>query len=380
MPRSAYAFLDAIERDGAGGGAVIELATRPAVSTCVHDVKWRSNTHLRVVNRGIELLQKSSDPAAQKAAARMSDANQGVTLIFRSRKAPDQNHQRVPQGFWGYVQYRRIHIAEPGNLGARRPKTVEENPMKTATIFNQRYRLASAARATAKCAVLACRPGATAVKTACSLTVAAAALLLAAPVARASCDEVGRIQENTVLFHGSPAALFDWRHVEGWPRPPFRNPNSPDGPAWFAFTYPFSLHAGLRYLIGTDQKVLTLHKYKVKQRGGIAVLICDNHDELGRQTKLPVEDDVVTAQAFCNKYKDQYNAYRINADRVRKEPELIVCRPGEVLQHEGSEDWHTNLDDLHKFYMVAKMNGVDAIEAYALNLAKGDLADFKKVK
>jgi hypothetical protein len=30
--------------------------------------------------------------------------------------------------------------------------------------------------------------------------------------------------------------------------------------------------------------------------------------------------------------------------------------------------------------MVAKMNGVDAIEAYALNLAKGDLADFKKVK
>jgi phospholipase C len=42
------------------------------VSTCVHEVKWRSNTHLWVVNRGIELLANSSDPTAKKAASRMS--------------------------------------------------------------------------------------------------------------------------------------------------------------------------------------------------------------------------------------------------------------------------------------------------------------------
>jgi phospholipase C len=44
------------------------------VSTCVHEVKWRANTHLWVVNRGIELLAKSPDPMARKAASRMSEA------------------------------------------------------------------------------------------------------------------------------------------------------------------------------------------------------------------------------------------------------------------------------------------------------------------
>jgi hypothetical protein len=41
---------------------------RTAVSTCVHDVVWRGNTHLWVVNRGLELLSRSSDPVAQQAA------------------------------------------------------------------------------------------------------------------------------------------------------------------------------------------------------------------------------------------------------------------------------------------------------------------------
>lgn len=46
--------------------------TRSAVSTCVHEVNWRANTHLWVVNRGIELLAKSPDPMAKSAASRMS--------------------------------------------------------------------------------------------------------------------------------------------------------------------------------------------------------------------------------------------------------------------------------------------------------------------
>ncbi len=45
---------------------------RTAVSTCVHDVKWRANTHLWVVDRGIDLLAKSPDTA--KAAGRMNVA------------------------------------------------------------------------------------------------------------------------------------------------------------------------------------------------------------------------------------------------------------------------------------------------------------------
>lgn len=46
-------------------------STRSAVSTCVHQVKFRSNTHLWVVNRALDLLAKSTDPVAVAAAARM---------------------------------------------------------------------------------------------------------------------------------------------------------------------------------------------------------------------------------------------------------------------------------------------------------------------
>ena len=45
---------------------------RTAVSTCVHDVKWRGNTHLYVVRGGLQLLAASSDPVAKKAVATMT--------------------------------------------------------------------------------------------------------------------------------------------------------------------------------------------------------------------------------------------------------------------------------------------------------------------
>lgn len=45
---------------------------RTAVSTCVHDVKWRGNTHLYVTRGGLSLLASSPDPVAKKAYATMS--------------------------------------------------------------------------------------------------------------------------------------------------------------------------------------------------------------------------------------------------------------------------------------------------------------------
>ena len=39
---------------------------RTAVSTCVHDVTWRGNTHLWIVNRALELLSRSGDPVAMQ--------------------------------------------------------------------------------------------------------------------------------------------------------------------------------------------------------------------------------------------------------------------------------------------------------------------------
>jgi hypothetical protein len=218
-------------------------------------------------------------------------------------------------------------------------------------------------------------------KIACKLAVAVA-LVLAARTAHAACDQVGHIPENTMLYHGSPAALFDFREVQGWPKPPpaIKNPNAPDGPAWFAFNRQFSLHAGLRYLVDTSPGMgkLTLHTYKVNQRGGIAALICGNHGEFAHETGLPVNDDGATARAFCNKYRDQYNAYRINADRVRGEPELIVCQPSQVLQHTSSEEWVTFVNNNERQYVVGNSN-----EAYELNLnvaMGGGLQKFTKIK
>jgi phospholipase C len=45
---------------------------RTAVSTCVHEVRFRANTHLWVAHHGIELLEKSDDPIAKKVAAILS--------------------------------------------------------------------------------------------------------------------------------------------------------------------------------------------------------------------------------------------------------------------------------------------------------------------
>ena len=45
---------------------------RTAVSTCVHDVKWRGNTHLYVVRGGLQLLSTSADPVAKKAYQTMT--------------------------------------------------------------------------------------------------------------------------------------------------------------------------------------------------------------------------------------------------------------------------------------------------------------------
>jgi hypothetical protein len=45
---------------------------RTAVSTCTHDVKWRGNTHLYVVQGALALLRASSDPVAASAVKTMT--------------------------------------------------------------------------------------------------------------------------------------------------------------------------------------------------------------------------------------------------------------------------------------------------------------------
>ena len=50
-----------------------EGSDRTAISTCAHHVKLRGNTHLWMVDHGLDLLKTSSDPIAQRAVARMNN-------------------------------------------------------------------------------------------------------------------------------------------------------------------------------------------------------------------------------------------------------------------------------------------------------------------
>jgi hypothetical protein len=151
-----------------------------------------------------------------------------------------------------------------------------------------------------------------------------------------ACDAVGVVAKDTIVYHGSPAANFKWMGKNPWPAVP--HDKAPDPPAWFAFSWQFSIHAGLRYLVG-QQTTLNLHRYKINQQGGIAIMDCKNHAELFVDSGIgAVASDNAFAAAFCKKYHEQYNGYRIQHDAVRKEPELILCNT-KVLTPVDNTEW-----------------------------------------
>jgi hypothetical protein len=198
--------------------------------------------------------------------------------------------------------------------------------------------------------------------------------------AQARCDKVGHIAKDTLLYHGSPAALFDWRNTGLNPPPPFGHPDSPDGPAWFALNKTFSLHAAVRYTVGTTIPSVTLHVYKVVQQGGIAALVCDDHESFHAATEIAVDDDVTMADTFCKTVaKDQYNAYEIRRDQVRHEPEVIICHPAQVIKLASSETWTVHHDGAA--HQIGRFDGHNKLlEAYMLDLSNNDLSNFKKLK
>jgi hypothetical protein len=207
-----------------------------------------------------------------------------------------------------------------------------------------------------------------------------ALLLCGLSRAQAGCDKVGHIAKDALLYHGSPAALFDWRNTGLNPPPPFGHPDSPDGPAWFALNKAFSLHAAVRYTVGTAIDSITLYTYRVSQQGGIAALICDDHLSFKAVTQIAIDDDVEMAKTFCATLaKDQYNAYEILQDQVRHEPEVIICHPAGVIKRAASEVWTVHHNG--PIHVIGRFDGNNTpLEAYALDLSNNDLSNFKQVK
>lgn len=176
-------------------------------------------------------------------------------------------------------------------------------------------------------------------------TVLATCLLAHSSLAQCTQSEVS---PNSVIYHGSPVKMFDWRRTDLNPAPPFNNPPSPDGPAWFAWNWQFSVHAGLRYLQGQSGVSNTLHRYNVHTKPN--VLSCPNHAAFSAHTQLSFDNggDVVAANNCCQRFffdalndpgLQFYDGYIIQNGRVRNEPELILCYPSDKLKLTGSEEW-----------------------------------------
>lgn len=176
------------------------------------------------------------------------------------------------------------------------------------------------------------------------------ALMLAAD-AGAECDPIATVAEGTLVYHGTPVGIFSWSDPSLNPAPPYDHPRSPDGPAWFADDWQFSVHAGLRFLMGQSDIDLHLYRYSLTQQ--IAVLECSTTTEWAAETGISLQNgDYPAAQEFCSTLAvDQYNGYLIDYDAVRRQPELILCQPSEVLALEATETWWvTQIDDDPYFY------------------------------
>lgn len=167
---------------------------------------------------------------------------------------------------------------------------------------------------------------------------AAAMTLAGAGVGHTQCDDVGTLPQGTVLYHGTPVGMFTWQQPDLNPAPPFNHPSTPDGPAWFADDWQFSIHAGLRFLQGQSDTSLTLYQYSLRQQ--IATLTCPDLDSFTEATGISLENgDYPAAVAFCAAYPFQYNGYVIEQDAVREQPEVILCNPASVLTAPQQQTW-----------------------------------------
>jgi hypothetical protein len=210
------------------------------------------------------------------------------------------------------------------------------------------------------------------------LTFLALALVAAAPrPAVAACDLVGSLPGQAVLYHGSPVGMFDWRNPALNPAPPFSHPKSPDGPAWFAHGWRFSIHAGVRWLVNQPGNTLFLHAYSLKRQ--VALLICDDHADFRRQTGIsPDSGDYVMARRFCATYAkaNNYDGYGLRFDAVRGEPEYILCRPSEVLGYTDVREWPVSRFREGGLDYTGAVGRNFANEEWACVLNNADLTDF----
>lgn len=172
------------------------------------------------------------------------------------------------------------------------------------------------------------------------------------------------LSNRTSFYHGTPVAEFVWFDQDR----PVEHPRTPDGPAWFAFDEEFSVHAAVRLVrLQVDANnnllpaALQLHRYRLSARTTGRLLTCDTHAEFIQASRIrgnrmdgTERADSDLAADFCASANwgsapvDAYDGYRILQDRVRGEPELILCDPIGAAQHVDTAAWSVGLADGRK--------------------------------
>jgi len=143
-----------------------------------------------------------------------------------------------------------------------------------------------------------------------------------------------RLEEGKILFHGTLASKFTHEHLDkAGPSPAhYVHPLTPDGPAWFADSKKFSLHAAVRFTRPGQPAEIVLHSYRVKRPISMMSLPDMESFRIFMQEQHQVQasfNGIMEGLALA-KFSMETNmgGYALLRDTVRGEPEYVLFELG----------------------------------------------------
>lgn len=150
------------------------------------------------------------------------------------------------------------------------------------------------------------------------------------------------LKAGHVLYHGTLASKFTHEYAcAGGPSPHhYTHPPTPDGPAWFADSEKFSLHAAVRFTRPGKPAEITVHSYDIYQSIGVMSLptIEDFRIFMHEQFQMDAPfNGFAEGMAVAKRVLDGgVGGYALMKDTVRGEPEYVLFEAGmrELRQRE----------------------------------------------
>jgi hypothetical protein len=153
---------------------------------------------------------------------------------------------------------------------------------------------------------------------------------------------------GTILYHGTQAAQFGHGHLApAGPNPiHFQHPPVPDAPAWFAPSVLFAMHAGVRTIAAGAHGQIWLFQYPVRQEirllrfndvADLSGYLLSQEATFGPPRPPLHANDIPAALRLWHLYTT-LDGYRLDADPVRGEPEIVLFPAGLQKLQLGAAD------------------------------------------